>query len=217
MTETADSSAPQPKAKRARAAKVPSGFVYEMWHGKPVYYKGYREAMANNHLPEHVMGSGRKQAFLIDLLLGFLKSVLDRRQFATAVSEPGVKFGKNDNVSNDIIIYHAADKSRMFTDEYFDFPPHVVVEVDTKAELRDLEWGNEYFQHKTERLLQFGVAKVIWIFTGMRKIMVAEKGKPWLITDWEDTVEVLPGCAFSLRRLIEDDGVDVDVFFPKTL
>ena len=68
-----------------------------------------------------------------------------------------------------------------------------------------------------ERLLQFGVAKVIWIFTGMRKIMVAEKGRPWLITDWDDTVEVVPGCAFSLRRLIEDDGVDVDVFFPKTL
>lgn len=215
MSDTAVKPAPKPKSKRARAAKIPAGFVYEVLFGQPIYYRGYREAIANNNPPEHVMGSGRKQAYLIDLLLGFLKSILDRKQFATAVSEPGVKFGNKDFVSNDIIIYNAADKNRMFTDEYFDFPPRVVIEVDTKAELKDLDWGNEYYMHKTERLLEFGVERVIWIFSGMRKIFSAEKGKPWITVDWENAVEVLPGCTLELRRLIEADGVDVDEFFSR--
>lgn len=215
MTDTAVQPAPKRKPRRARAAKIPAGFVYEVLYGQPIYYRGYREAIANNYPPEHVMGSGRKQAYLIDLLLGFLKSVLDRKKFATAVSEPGVKFGNKDFVSNDIIIYNAADKNRMFTDEYFDFPPRVVIEVDTKAELTDLDWGNEYYMHKTERLLEFGVERVIWIFSGMCKIFSAEKGKPWITVDWDSAVEVLPGCTLDLRRLIEADGVDVDEFFAR--
>lgn len=215
MTDTAVQPASKPKSRRARAAKIPAGFVYEVLYGQPIYYRGYREAIANNYPPEHVMASGRKQAYLIDLLLGFLKSVLDRQKFATAVSEPGVKFGNKDFVSNDIIIYNAADKNRMFTDEYFDFPPRVVIEVDTKAELKDLDWGNEYYMHKTERLLEFGVERVIWIFSGMCKIFSAEKGKPWITVDWDSAVEVLPGCTLELRRLIEADGVDVDEFFAR--
>ncbi len=215
MTERSTTPAPKKKTARPRAAKIPAGFVYEVLDGRPVYYRGYREAMANNYPPEHVMGSGRKQAYLINLILRFLGRALDLRHFDTAVSEPGVKFGKKDHVSNDIIIYHAADKARMFTDEYFDFPPHVVVEVDTKAEFSDPDRANEYYHRKTERLLQFGVERVIWVFTGTRKIMTAEKGKPWLTVDWEDSVEVLPGCVLELRRLIEADGVEVEAFFPK--
>jgi hypothetical protein len=217
MTELAATPKPKKKARRKRAAGIPEGFVYEFLGGQPIYYRGYREAIAQNHPPEHVMGSGRKQAYLIDLLLGYLKSVLDRKTFATAVSEPGVKFGKKEFVAIDIIIYHAADKSRMFTDEYFDFPPHVVLEVDTKADLKDLDWGMDYYHRKTERLLEFGVSKVIWVFTGMRKIMVAQPDQPWLIVNWDDSVDVLPGCTLQLRKLIEEDGVDVDVFFPKEI
>lgn len=215
MTDSAAQITPKPKTKRTRAAKIPAGFVYEVLWGQPIYYRGYREAIANNYPPEHVMGSGRKQAYLINLVLRFFYRALDLSKFDTAVSEPGVKFGNKDYVSNDIIIYNAADKGRMFVDEYFDFPPRVVVEVDTKAELKDLDWGNEYYMHKTERLLEFGVERVIWIFTGMRKILSAEKGKPWITVDWDDAVEVLPGCTLELRRLIEADGVGVDEFFPR--
>lgn len=215
MTDSAAKSTPRPKARRPRAAKIPAGFVYEVLDGQPIYYQGYREAMAQNLAPEHVMGSGRKQAYLIDLLLGFLKSVLDRNDFSTAVSEPGVKLGKKDYVSIDIVIYHTADKPLMFTDTYFDFPPHAVIEVDTKAEWKELEWGSDYYMHKTDRLLEFGVERVIWIFTGSRKIVAAEKGKPWLTIDWEVPVEVVPGCTLELRRLIEADGVELETFFPK--
>ena len=217
MTERSATTVSKTKPRRSRAAKIPAGFVYEVLGGLPVYYQGYREALANNHPPEHVMGSGRRQAYLINLVLRFFNRVLDFSQFDTAVSEPGVKLGKKDYVSIDIIIYNAADKSRMFTDAYFDFPPRVVIEVDTKAALGDLDWANEYYQRKTERLLDFGVERVIWIFTGMRKIMSAEKGKPWLTVDWEETLEVLPGCALQLRRLIEEDGVDVETMFPKEI
>jgi hypothetical protein len=202
-------------AKEKRNIRVPEAFIYEVWDGKPLYYQGYREAMANNQPAESVMGTGRKQVYLINLLLRFLHRTLDLSVHETAVSEPGVKFGKKDSVSNDIIIYNAADKSRMFTNEYFDFPPVIAVEVDTKAALGDLSWQHDYYYRKTERLLEFGIEKVIWIFTELRKIQVAEKGKPWIVVDWQDTVDVLPGCSLNLWKLIESDGVAVEEVFPK--
>ena len=204
-------------AKEKRVAQIPEAFIYEIWDGKPVYYEGYREAISNNQPAESVMGTGRKQVYLIDLMIGFLKATLDRQKFATAVSEPGIKFGKKDFVSNDIIIYQAADKSRMFTNEYFDFPPLVAIDVDTKASLGDLEWRNSYYFRKTERLLEFGVEKVIWVFTEIRRIQVAEKGKPWFVFEWNTDVEVLPGCTFNLWQLIEADGIVVEEAFPKEI
>lgn len=204
-------------AKEKRNIEIPDAFIYEVWDGKPVYYQGYREAIAQNQPAESVMGTGRKQVYLINLILRFLTRTLDLTAYETAVSEPGVKFGKKDFVSNDIIIYNAADKSRMFTNEFFDFPPVVAIEVDTKAAVADLDWKSDYYHRKTQRLLDFGVERVIWIFTLLRKIQVAENGKPWLVVDWQDTIEVLPGCTLNLWQLIENDGVSVEEVFPREL
>lgn len=214
MNISATTSAPRQAGKRNPTRKALEPFICEVIYGLPLYYHGYREALSQNQSAESVMGTGRKQAYLIDLILNFLHTTIDRNEYRTLMSEPGVLFPNKDFVSNDIIIYAAADKPKMLQDKYLDFPPKIVVEVDTKIEWRDLDWAPDYYQVKTQKLLDFGVEKVIWVFTKIRKIQIAERGKTWLTVGWDESVDVLPGCTLCLRGLLEADETDVDVAFP---
>ena len=60
----------------------------------------------------------------------------------------------------------------------------------------------DYYERKTTKLLEFGVEKVIWLFTKSRKVWIAESGKDWLIRDWSQPVDVLPGCQFVPDKLV---------------
>ena len=57
-------------------------------------------------------------------------------------------------------------------DEYLAVPPNVVFEIDTKAALEDYDNPNDDYVLKTKRYLDFGVDKVIWIYTKDRSIEV---------------------------------------------
>ena len=52
----------------------------------------------------------------------------------------------------------------------------LVIEVDTKADLRKFENPQDYFHRKTQDLLDSGVKKVIWIFTKEKKNLGSRKG-----------------------------------------
>ena len=52
--------------------KVPDTFIYEIIDGKPLYYKGYREAIRAKQNAESVMGSSTLQTFIICYLLQIL-------------------------------------------------------------------------------------------------------------------------------------------------
>ncbi len=82
----------------------------------------------------------------------------------------------------------------------------MVVEVDTRADIKKYGDFMHYMTEKTQDLLDAGVKKVIWITTRDRKIMVAEKGKRWFITDWNDTVEVIEGVRLNLANLLMEAG-----------
>ena len=60
----------------------------------------------------------------------------------------------------------------------------------------------EYYEQKTSKLLEFGVEKVIWLFTKSKKVWIAEPGKDWMIRDWNQPVDVLPDCRFVPEELI---------------
>jgi hypothetical protein len=67
--------------------------------------------------------------------------------------------------------------------KYINVAPDFIIEIDTKAAINEggQIGGLDYFQTKTDTLLNFGVKKLVWIFTQNRKILVAEKGKAWII------------------------------------
>ena len=83
--------------------------------------------------------------------------------------------------------------------------PKVVIEVDTKASIKDLKEPTTYFHTKTDQLLDFGVEKVIWIFTDSQKIMIAGQHKNWEIQSWDLDLEVLEGIVVNVGGLVEEE------------
>jgi uncharacterized protein (DUF2164 family) len=56
-------------------------------------------------------------------------------------------------------------------------------------------------------LLDFGVEKVLWIFTRHQKVMVAIKYQDWLTKNWNQEIELLDGEYFNIGKFLADEGV----------
>lgn len=86
-------------------------------------------------------------------------------------------------------------------------PPQVVIEIDTKSESKD---NDLVINIKTQKLLDFGVARVIWIFTDTQKVMVAVPGQDWLIKDWHKDLEIMDGHIFNIATYLEKEGIRLE-------
>lgn len=184
---------------------IPEELIYEMHDGQPIYYRGYRQYLSGEKALEEIMGSSYLQSLLITQLVLLLGNRLSRR-YQVLTNELGLQFSKNSWRTADLAIIA---RKRLATiakaDKYLAVPPEIVIEVDTKASLDDVHDILGYHHKKTDALLEFGVKKVIWIFTESQKIMVAEPGQSWLTSGWDTTVEVLEGVSFRVNDLIRDE------------
>ena len=153
------------------------------------------------------MRSSSIQAMLVSLILGFLYMNINRKQYLLVTNESGVHLGRGNNLSNDIAIF---DKSGglTLTNKYFTTPPQIAIEVDVNIEPDEFV-GKEsgYVHEKTQRLLDFGVERVIWITTQPRKIFVATQTAPWTTQDWDANVPVLDAVVLNLARLLEEKEI----------
>lgn len=189
-------------AKRPRKPKaVPEYLIYEILDGIPLYYAGYEQVLKKQKTLEDIMGYGSKQWVLLTLIADFLRPVLSKNLILLQ-GEGGLHLSPRSNLSLDIAIY---ERSRLafekLENKYFDFPPKVIIEVDTKAHQPEFVIPN-YYQRKTQRLLDFGVEQVIWVFTDPRKITVAQTKGPWLTVNWNDDIKVM-GHTLNLQTLVE--------------
>ncbi len=192
-----------PKRKRKR---VPRELVYEMRHGSPIYYRDYDLVLSGEKSLEEVMGSSGLQFWLIDLIVRFLHQHLDLKKYQLGYSEVGYKFAPRSWYNLDIAIWEKEKvKPYLKRDAYVEVPPEVVIEVDTKADLRKFTTPMDYFHRKTKDLLESGTERVIWIFTKEKKVWIAEKGKPWLIVDWDYKIPILEGITINLKELAEEE------------
>ncbi len=186
--------------------RVPKALIYEMRHGSPIYYRNYDKVLSGELPIEAVMGSSGLQSWLIDLVVSFLKMVLDKKRYKVLYSEVGYKFAPKSWYNLDIGIWEKKKvKPYLKKDSLITVPPEVVIEIDTKADLRKFENPQDYFHRKTQDLLNHNVKKVIWIFTKDKKVWIAEKNKPWLIVDWDYEIPVLENVSFSLEKLIKEE------------
>jgi Uma2 family endonuclease len=199
MTTTA---AEAPVLKKPRKPKaVPEYLIYEEFDGIPLYYAGYEQVLKNKKTLEDIMGYGSLQAFILGLLNRFFCSKLGET-FWVLPGEIGLHLSAKRNLSCDMVIFEAQQLNvRQLENKYFDFPPKVIIEVDTKAHQPELTIPN-YYQRKTQRLLDFGVEQVVWVFTDPRKIMVAQNVGPWLTVNWNENVEVM-GHTLKLQSLVD--------------
>ncbi len=192
-----------PKRKRKR---VPRELVYEMRHGSPIYYRDYDLVLSGEKSLEEVMGSSGLQSYLITLILTLLYGKLKKLGYTVLGNEVGYKFAPRSWYNLDIAIWEKEKvKPYLKKDAYVEVPPKVVIEVDTKADLRKFTTPMDYFHRKTKDLLESGTERVIWIFTKEKKVWIAEKGKPWLIVDWDYKIPILEGITINLKELAEEE------------
>ena len=76
-----------------------------------------------------------------------------------------------------------------------------------KAEYEDLT-ELRYIYKKTQKLLNFGVEKVIWIITSVGKVTVSTQEKNWEIMDWKRDVEIMYGHSFNGANYLKKRGVE---------
>ncbi len=193
--------------KKKATKRVPKELIYEMRYGKLIYYKDYDKVLAGEKTLEEVMGSGKIQWLIISLILRVLMKKLPLDKYEIATNEVGFRFAPRSWRNLDIAIFRKGELLEEGIDNrYVKTPPEVVIEVDTKADLRKYGDFMHYMTEKTQDLLNAGVKKVVWITTYDRKIMVAEKDKRWFITDWNDTVEVIEGIELNIEKLLKESG-----------
>ncbi len=187
---------------------VSDSLVYEELNGNPLYRRGYKEVLINQKTVEDIMGNSSLQAFIVSILFAEISRLLPDNLLAFT-SESGLHLGPGDNISNDIAIFQTADL-RKVDEFYFSVLPKIVVEVDVKIDFAKDNFTSpaDYVNIKTQKMLDFGVEKVIWITTAAasRKILIAETNSDWRLTHWRSEIDFAPNCRFSLQGLIETRG-----------
>lgn len=187
-------------------AQIPKTLVYEMVEGNPIYYKDYKAYLDGSKKLEQLMGSSKFQAFLVTELIFLIKSFLGKDYFIFS-NEIGLQFSKNSWRAADIAVIKKSESGKI-DDKYLNSPPEYVVEIDTKAELKEVENPLGYYQEKTADLIRFGVKKVIWIFTDTQKVMIAEKdNKKWEIIDWDQAIEFVNGLDINIHQILLDNNL----------
>lgn len=189
------------------SSRIPSSLIYEEIDGIPYFYRGYRSVLSQKKTKEDIIGASALQSAIVSLLIHILYKYLPFDDYLIATNEPGLHLATGNNLSNDIAVFDQSSLPTPLDDKYFSVPPRVVIEVDVKIELPTNVSETEYVYDKTQKMLDFGVQKVIWVLTKTRRTLIAQPNQPWLLTDWDTSIEVLSGCPFELNPLLRSKGV----------
>lgn len=146
---------PQKKVKR----KIPEYLIKETLDGQPIYYNNYRSVMNGHKNLSDIMGASSLQALIILYIQRLLNKNLDENLYLPITGEAGLHLGHKNNLLGDLVLYHIEQISK-FTKYYFDVPPLLQVEVDVEIDTKNIS-QNEYVTNKTQRLLDFGVKRVV--------------------------------------------------------
>ena len=180
---------------------IPKSLIYEMVDGKPIYYKGYRAFLLGENKSGEPMGSSLLQSMIITRLVILLYKHFEQ-DYYILTNELGLQFSKGNWRAADIAIYKKSQiEPDKITNKYTKIPPKIVIEIDTKAEIEEVKDTFTYYNLKTDQLLEFGVEKVIWIFTDSQKVMLATKDKNWELLSWEKQINVLEDLQINLEEI----------------
>ena len=198
------------KTKRKKITILPAYVVYEEIDGKALPYKGFKEVLSKEKKIEEIMGSSALQAYIVHLLNGFLFNSLDRKKYFILTNESGVNLSKGNNLANDVAIFLRDESNSFLKKEYMKSAPILAIEVDTKIEFDEetYEEPKDYFVNKSNKLLEFGTEKVIWILTESKKIFIAVPGKEWKIVDFDSDILLVDNCILNLDKLLKEEGVE---------
>ena len=189
--------ATQPRKPRP---KVPGHLVYEIVRGKPIYYKGYKDVLNKTKTFEEITMESKLQSGLKAALSAVLYFTLKKIGYQLASGELGINLSKISKRGADLAVFRSENWD--WKPNFSDLPPEVIIEIDVQAELEGMT-EMDYISTKIKDYLDFGVKKVIWIFTKQRLVFVATQQLPWLTYDWSTEIEVVEGVGFKLEEIIK--------------
>ncbi|WP_028524594.1 hypothetical protein [Runella limosa] len=194
--------------RRPKIRKIPAHLVYEELDGQALPYRGYLEVLSGKKTLEEIMGSSSLQAVLVYLIGLYIGIRINRKKYLIASNESGLHVSSGSNLANDIAIFEK-DKITL-TDKYFDVAPKIVIEVDIKVALEETGLTSDlaYVLNKSQKMLDFGVEKVIWITTQTKKIFVITANVPWYLVNYDENIPLMEDCTLNLAQLLRDEEID---------
>ena len=197
---------PRSVSQKIVAAEIPNVLIHEIIDGKPYYLKGYRDVLGKTKSVEDIMGSSSLQAFLITYLTIWIGKQIDETKFHILTNEAGLHLDKKNNLAGDLMIF---DSNKLTIDKinknYASVPPKISIEVDIGIALEGVTEFS-YMSLKTQKLLDFGVEKVIWFLTESKKAIIATKDNDWLTINWNQDIEILDGVVCNVGKYLKDKG-----------
>ena len=183
--------------------RIPSEFIYEMDEGKPILYRWAVED-SKNKKAEKPMPESSLQAWL-KAELAFLIKLFFRgnKKYVVTAGEQGLSLKKNSWRGADIAIFQR--KNFELTPTFAGSPPDIVIEINIKGYYDSPEKKEKDFKKKNAQLLQFGVKKIIWLFTEEKQVALITKdgSRPQA---WDKKVEVMEGFSFCPKDVIDGFG-----------
>ena len=128
------------------------------------------------------------------------------------LGELGLRISNKTNFAADITIYREDRLKVIFHSvKYEQTPPNVIIEIDIKIDESDYSQNEEeYFHKKTEKLLQWGVEKVIWVFSSSRRVLIADNLQKWEFNSWDIPFNVIDDIEMNVWELMFKSGFEVD-------
>lgn len=197
------------KKPAAKAAAIPDILIRDIVDGRPFYYKGYQKVVKRLLKPEDIMGASGLQSVLVMYLNTLLIKYLNLDSYYVFTSESGNHLAKNLNYGLDLAVYEATILTPdRITTKYVDVPPRLVVEVDVRVDTEPLS-EIDFIHLKTQRLLEYGVKRVIWVTPATQKVLIAELDKDWLVRDWNKPFKLWPGIEANVGAYLKERGIEV--------
>jgi Uma2 family endonuclease len=194
-------------ASHTNRVKVPPFLIYETMDGKALYYSEFKKVLNKKQSLESIMGASGLQSVIISHLLRLLFRGLDEKKYFFATGESGVHIDHQNNLANDIAIYsrNVLIANKINT-KYIDVSAELVIEIDVKIDLANAQEA-DYIQTKTQKLLDFGTQKVVWVFTNTKKIMVATAHENWQIMNWSKDVLLIENVTANIGEYLNSEGI----------
>ena len=188
---------------------VPKHLIYEELNGRKLYRRGYQNVLNKTKTIEETKGCSSLQGIIISVLLSYLYRNVEDEGYAIITNEIGLHVSLGNNLSSDIILYNAEEaRQYAFDDHYFNVAPKMVIEVDVKIDLENTT-SMDYLTEKNKTLFNFGVERIVWIFTEDKKIVLATPNKDWIVSDWSNDFTLLEGHSVNLEKMILKKGYTI--------
>ncbi|NJN77872.1 MAG: Uma2 family endonuclease [Saprospiraceae bacterium] len=153
------------------------------------------------------MGSSSLRSIIIELILDVLFTQVGRKKYRFLSSELGHNIDKSNNLSYDIAIFEKTVLTAEMIDvHHVKIAPKIVIEIDVRIDLENTS-DLEYIDAKTQKVLDAGTEKLIWIFTKTQKIIIAEPDKNWEIVFWNKSIQLIDNQFINIHDLLKEEGI----------